>query len=272
MHNKKAIVVISFVSPFDETKTKDSGGIEAAFENVSPAYDQYRAFTSNIIRKRLAARGIMIDDPEAILQKLQEQGYKEIFLQPTHLLHGEEFEQKILTLKTKFADKFQRIIIGEPLIYTADDYQLLVAALKAHAADTKENEGIVFMGHGTPRANNQAHGYTYVKLQELFDELKLPFLVGTVEDEDTPNFAEVLQKIQDRGYKHVHLYPLMVVAGDHANNDMYGDEPDSWKSQIEALGVSTTGHLNGIGRYASVQALYVQHILRVLSMLKAHQQ
>ena len=264
MKNKKALIVISFGSTFDETRKRDIGGIEAALATALPDFDQYRAFTSGIIRKRLAARGIFIDDVEALLPKLATAGYEEVLLAPTHLLHGEEFEQKILALKEKFLPLFKSITISRPLIVTEEDYQLAVSALLEQLPPLAEGEGVIFMGHGTPRANNAAHGYTYVKLQELFDQCQVPVVVGTVEDEDTPNFATVLERLQQRGYKHVHLYPLMVVAGDHANNDMYGDEPDSWKSQIEALGISTTGHLNGIGRYPAIQRLYIQHALQAL--------
>ena len=101
------------------------------------------------------------------------------------------------------------------------------------------------MGHGTPRNNNKAHGYTYVKLQEIFDSMKFPVIVGTVEEEDTPNFEAVLEKLQERKYKHVHMSPLMVVAG---------------------LGIKTTGHLCGLGRSKAIQAIYIQHVLRVLSL------
>lgn len=263
--NKKALVVISFGSTFDETRKQDIGGIEYALATAFPAYDQYRAFTSKIIRRRLAARNVFVDDTETILNKLVDLGYEEVILQPTHLLHGEEFEQKILALRDKFLPLFQKIIISQPLIVSEEDFKLVAAALLRQLPALQPREGVIFMGHGSPRANNSSFGYTYVKLQETFDELEAPFLVGTVEDEDMPNLATVLAKLQQRGYKHVHLYPLMVVAGDHANNDMYSDEPDSWKSQIEALGITTTGHLNGIGRFTSIQALYVQHVLTALS-------
>lgn len=263
--NKKALVVISFGSTFDETRLKDIGGIEQALANAFPAYDQYRAFTSNIIRKRLAQRGIIIDDTETVLRKLQEAGYEEVVLQPTHLLHGEEFEQKVLALKERFHDAFRSIIISRPLIVSDSDYQLAAAALIAQLPQLGADEGVIFMGHGTPRNNNQAHGCTYVKLQAIFDAMQQPIIIGTVEDEDKPNLEDVLSRVKERHYKHVHLYPLMVVAGDHANNDMYGDEDDSWKSQIEALGIATTGHLNGMGRYKSVQALYIQHVLKALA-------
>lgn len=262
--SKKALVVISFGSTFADTRVHDIGGIEQALAEAFPAYDQYRAFTSSIIRKRLKERGLEIDDTPTVLDKLKERGYEEIILQPTHLLHGEEFEQKILALREQYLPCFKNIIISKPLIVDEHDYRLVAAALIAQLPPCAKTEGVVFMGHGTPRNNNKAHGYTYLKLQSLFDELKAPVLVGTVEDEDKPNFAAVLAEIQKRGYTKVHLYPLMVVAGDHANNDMYGEDEDSWKSQIEAKGIATEGHLNGIGRYKAIQALYIQHVLQAM--------
>lgn len=265
MDSKKALVVISFGSTFDETRTHDIGGIEQALAAAFPAYDQYRAFTSVIVRKRLAERGIHIDDTETVLQKLLAAGYEEVILQPTHLLHGEEFEQKVLTLKEKFSG-FKKFIISQPLIVNDEDYKLAAAAITVQIPPLAADEGVVLMGHGTPRNNNQAHGQTYVKLQKIFDAMGQPIIVGTVEEEDTPNFEAVLAKLKERNYKHVHMYPLMVVAGDHANNDMYGDEEDSWKTQIEALGIKTTGHLCGLGRSKAIQSLYIQHVLRALSI------
>lgn len=265
MDSKKALVVISFGSTFDETRTHDIGGIEQALVAAFPAYDQYRAFTSVIVRRRLAERGIHIDDTEAVLQKLQAAGYEEVILQPTHLLHGEEFEQKVLSLKEKFPG-FKKFVISQPLIVSDEDYKLAAAAIMVQLPPLAEGEGVVLMGHGTPRANNKAHGETYVKLQSLFDAMGLPIVVGTVEEADTPNFQFVLAKLKAAQYTHVHMYPLMVVAGDHANNDMYGDDEDSWKTQIEALGIKTTGHLCGLGRAKAIQALYIQHVLHALSI------
>lgn len=265
MSNKKALVVISFGSTFDDTRISDIGGIEQALANAFPAFDQYRAFTSSIIRKRLGGRGIKVDDPETVLLQLKEKGYNEVLLQPTHLLHGEEFEQKILALLDKYSASFESILVSSPLIVSEEDYKLAAVALIAQLPALNENEGVVFMGHGTPRNNNKAHGYTYNKLQEIFDGMKANIVVGTVEDEDSPNFEAVMAEVAKRNYKKVHMYPLMVVAGDHANNDMYGDEEDSWKSQLEAAGIATEGHLNGIGRYPAIQALYVQHVLQALA-------
>lgn len=267
MTNKKALVVVSFGSTFAETRKYDIGGIEQAIADAFPEYDQYRAFTSAIVRKRLAAQSIKVSDLEETLQQLKEKGYEEILLQPTHLLHGEEFEQKVLALKEKYAADFQNILLGNPLICSDEDYKETASALAEQFPSLKKNEGVIFMGHGSPRPNNKAFRYTYVKLQEIFDSMNLPVLVGTVEDEDAPNLEAVLTALQKRGYTKVHMYPLMVVSGDHANNDMYGDEPDSWKTQIEALGIATEGHLNGIGRYKTIQNLYIRHIVQVLSTI-----
>lgn len=265
MTNKKAMLVISFGSTFDDTRTKDIGGIEQAMAAAFPAYDQYRAFTSNIIRKRLGERGIMVDDADTALAKLAAAGYTEVLVQPTHLLHGEEFEQKVLALKEKYAASFAKFIISKPLITDDADYPLVAAALIAQLPALEEGEGVVLMGHGSPRNNNKSFGRTYVKLQEIFDSMGCPVVLGTVEEDDVPNFEAVLELLKERKYSKVHMFPLMVVAGDHANNDMYSDEEDSWKTAIEALGISTEGHLYGMGRNKSVQALYVHHMLEALS-------
>ena len=125
------------------------------------------------------------------------------------------------------------------------------------------------MGHGTPRNNNKAHGYTYVKLQEIFDSMKFPVIVGTVEEEDTPNFEAVLQKLQERKYQHVHMYPLMVVAGDHANNDMAGADDDSWLSQFQASGdfESVECQIAGLGEIEDIQQRYIEHTKAAIDSL-----
>lgn len=270
MNKKKALIVISFGSTFDDTRKKDIDGIAAALAEAFPAYDLYQAFTSNIIRNILAKRNIFIDSVESILQKLVTLGYEEILIQPTHLLHGEEFEQKILAIQNKYSHYFHKFTISKPLITFEEDYHLTAAVLVSMLPPLHNYDGVVFMGHGTPRSNNNSYGRTYNKLQQTFDEMQQPILVGTVEEADSPNLKDILQAIQQRGYKHIHLFPLMVVAGDHATSDMYGEEESSWKSQIEALGITTTGHLSGMGRYKAVQALYIHHTLRALSLIEKH--
>lgn len=260
--NDKAVVVVSFGSTFDDTRTKDIGGIEEAISKAFPNRDFKRAFTSYIIMERLEKnKGIKVKDLETTLQDLKKAGYKDILVQPTHLLHGEEYEKKVVTTVNKFKGEFDKIVISDPLMVDKNDFALAASAVATQFPTLQKGEGIVLMGHGSPRDNNKSFGNTYKILQETFDKMGLPVVVGTVEEVDTPNVDAVLEQVKARGYKNVHMFPIMIVAGDHANNDMYGDEEDSWKSLIEAMGVKTVGHLQGLGRNAAVQALYVQHAI-----------
>ena len=229
--NDKAVVVVSFGSTFDDTRTKDIGGIEEAVAKAFPNRDFKRAFTSYIIMERLEKnKGIKVNDLPATLKELKKAGYKDILVQPTHLLHGEEYEHKVLSTVDKFKGDFDRIVVSDPLMVGKNDFAIAASAVATQFPTLGKGEGVVLMGHGSPRDNNQSFGNTYKMLQETFDKMGLPVVVGTVEEVDTPNVDEVLEQIKARGYKTVHMFPLMIVAGDHANNDMYGDEEDSWKS------------------------------------------
>lgn len=265
MNSKKAFITVSFGSTFAETRLKDIGGIEKALQEAFPAYDHFSAFTSSIVRRQLAKEDIFIDDPDTLLEKLVAKGYTDIFIQPTHLLHGEEFEQKILVLRDKYAACLNSFVLSKPLITDEHDYPITAAAVAAQFPVLQPGEGIVLMGHGSPRKNNKSFGFTYLKLQEIFDKMQLPVVVGTVEDEDAPNFDAVLAQLSQRKYAKVHMFPLMVVAGDHANNDMYGDEEDSWKTNIEKLGIQTEGHLYGLGRNKAIQSVYIHHALETIA-------
>lgn len=258
--NDKAVVVVSFGSTFDDTRTKDIGGIEEAIAKAFPNRDFKRAFTSYIIMERLEKnKGIKVNDLPTTLKELKKAGYKDILVQPTHLLHGEEYEHKVLTTVDKFKGDFDRIIVSDPLMVDKNDFAIAASAVATQFPTLGKGDGIVLMGHGSPRDNNKSFGNTYKMLQETFDKMGLPVVVGTVEEVDSPNVDEVMEQIKARDYKTVHMFPLMIVAGDHASNDMYGDEEDSWKTMIEAMGIKTVGHLEGIGRNAAVQAIYVQH-------------
>ncbi len=259
--NDKALVVVSFGTTFDETREKDIGGIETALASAFPNRDVKRAFTSNIIMKRLGDRKIHIDNLDATLTKLKKEGYKDVLIQPTHLLHGEEFELKIVPTVNKHKDAFSRIILSDPLMVNDFDINIAASAVATQFPVLQKGEGIILMGHGSPRDNNKSFKNTYPKLQAAFDKMDLPVVVGVVEEDDTPNLEEALELLKKRGYKKVYMYPLMLVAGDHAANDMYSDEDDSWKVHIEKMGIKTDGFLQGIGRNAAVQALYIQHAI-----------
>jgi sirohydrochlorin cobaltochelatase len=265
--NTKAVIVVSFGTTFEEARIKDIGGIEESIKNAFPNRDFFRANTSYIVMKRNAQKGIYVTYLADTLTGLKESGYTDILVQPTHLLHGEEYEKKVLVTITKFENEFNRLVTGKPLISCKEDYAITASALATQFPMLHKDEGIILMGHGSPRDNNRSFGNTYNNLQKSFDAMGLPVIVGTVEEVDSPNIDAVLKILAMRSYKTVHMYPLMIVAGDHAHNDMYGDDEDSWKAKIEKKGVKTIGHLAGIGRNKAIQSLYVQHAISALSVM-----
>lgn len=215
--NDKAVVVVSFGSTFDDTRTKDIGGIEEAVAKAFPNRDFKRAFTSYIIMERLEKnKGIKVNDLPATLKELKKAGYKDILVQPTHLLHGEEYEHKVLTTVDKFKGDFDRIVVSDPLMVGKNDFAIAASAVATQFPTLGKGEGVVLMGHGSPRDNNQSFGNTYKMLQETFDKMGLPVVVGTVEEVDTPNVDEVLEQIKARGYKTVDILVKVYAEGHSA--------------------------------------------------------
>jgi len=259
--NTKAIVVVSFGTTVQDARINDLGGIETAIKKAFPMRTFFKANTSYVVIKRNAQNGIHIKDLSTTLSDLKKLGYKDILVQPTHLLHGEEYEKKVLETVNKFQKDFTRLVVGKPLISKKEDYALTAFAVATQFPLLQKDEGIILMGHGSPRNNNKSFGNTYNNLQAEFDAMQLPVIVGTVEEFDSPNINTVLNVLAERGYKQVHMYPLMLVAGDHAINDMYGNDADSWKKKIEKIGVKTIGHMVGLGRNTAIQGLYVTHAL-----------
>ena len=264
--NTKAVIVVSFGTTFDDARIKDIGGIENAIKNAFANRDFFSSNTSHIVMKRNAQNGVYIKDLATTLTNLKELCYTDILVQPTHILHGEEYEKKVLETIAKFKNEFSRLVVGNPLISNKEDFSIVAAALATQFPLLQPGEGIILMGHGSPRDNNKSFGNTYNNLQKSFDAMKLPVIVGTVEEDDSPNIEAVLNVLAMRNYKTVHMYPLMVVAGDHAHNDMYSSDEESWKTKIEKTGVKTRGYLVGIGRNPAIQSLYVQHAIIATSL------
>jgi len=264
--NTKAVIVVSFGTTFDDARIKDIGGIENAIKNAFANRDFFSSNTSHIVMKRNAQKGVYIKDLATTLTNLKELCYTDILVQPTHILHGEEYEKKVLETIAKFKNEFSRLVVGNPLISNKEDFSIVAAALATQFPLLQPGEGIILMGHGSPRDNNKSFGNTYNNLQKSFDAMKLPVIVGTVEEDDSPNIEAVLNVLAMRNYKTVHMYPLMVVAGDHAHNDMYSSDEESWKTKIEKTGVKTRGYLVGIGRNPAIQSLYVQHAIIATSV------
>lgn len=262
---KKAIVVTSFGTTYDDARAANIESVEKAIQASFPDYEVRRAFTSKIVLKRLAERGIIINDLEKTLADLKKEGYREVVVQTTHLTPGEEFDNKVMAVVNKHlqAKSFPKLVVGRPLLTypgengKTDDFQVMAEALKMQMPILQmPGRAIVFMGHGSPHKHNPAYGL----LQQRLTEAGLNAVVGVVEETDHPNFEDALKMIEERGYTKVTLMPLLLVAGDHANNDMAGAEDSSWKNKLGKKGYQVQAYLHGLGENTDVQDIYVQHV------------
>jgi len=261
---KKAIVVVSFGTTYEDARKACIESVENKIRDSFPDYEVRRAFTSKIVMKRLAERdNLYVDSLEQALDKLQQEGFKEVIIQTTHLTPGEEYDKKVVAVVHKYAKAFDKLAIGRPALVfsgesgTPDDLAIAVEALKTQMPLLPmPDRAVVFMGHGSPHQHNPA----YQALQDKLDAAGLNAVVGVVEETDTPNFEDVQKRLHEKGIKRVILMPLMLVAGDHANNDMAGDEKDSWKSKLTAQGYQVETYLHGLGENAAFQDIYVQHV------------
>ncbi|SFU46858.1 Cobalamin biosynthesis protein CbiK, Co2+ chelatase [Butyrivibrio sp. M55] len=273
----KEILVVSFGTSFNGSRSEDIGGIEKALATAYPDYAVRRAFTAQIIINHVLARdGEAIDNVEQALERAVSNGVKELIVQPTHLMHGAEYDELMEALK-KYESKFTKVAVAEPLLGEVGkdatvinkDKETVAKAVVAEAVkeakfdsiDAAEKDGTAFvlMGHGTSHTAN----VTYSQMQTQMEKLGYKnVFIGTVEGEpEETELSKVIDKVKAAGYKKVVLRPLMVVAGDHANNDMAGDDDDSWKSGFEASGAfeKVDCQISGLGRIADVQKLYVEH-------------
>ena len=248
------LLVVSFGTSFNDSRRLTVGAIEAALEAAFPAWSVRRGFTSQIIIDHVFSRdGEVIDNVTQALDRAVDNGVKTLVVQPTHLMNGFEYTDLVDELAT-YADAFEAIAVGEPLLTTDEDFAAVADAIvEATAAYDDGETAICFMGHGTEADSNGV----YAKMQTvLTDKGCANYFVGTVEA--TPSVEDVLALVQAGNYKKVVLRPLMIVAGDHANNDMAGDDKDSWKSIFEAAGFEVTCVVEGLGQLEAVQNLCVQ--------------
>lgn len=249
------LLVISFGTSFNDSRRLTIGAIEDALEKALPDYSVRRGFTSNIIIDHVNKRdGILIDDVDAALKRAVDNGVKNLVVQPTHLMNGLEYND-ILDEVAQYSDAFENVVFGEPLLTSDDDFKKVEQAIVDWTKEYDDGEtAICFMGHGTEADSNGV----YQKMQDMLTADGYEnYFVGTVEA--TPTLDDVLAKVQAGEYKKVILEPLMVVAGDHANNDMAGDEEDSWKSVFEGAGYEVECLLRGLGENEDIRQIYVEH-------------
>ena len=281
------LLVVSFGTSFNDSRAQDIKGIEDALQEAYPDWSVRRAFTAQIIINHVEARDQEnIDNMDQALQRAVDNGVKNLVIQPTHLMHGAEYDEMVEAVDG-YKDKFESVAISEPMLGEVGDDATVInddkkavaqaitdaaceeAGYDDMAAAADDGTAFVFMGHGTSHTAN----VTYDQMQTQMDDLGFTnAFIGTVEGEPEDTECQaVIEKIKDAGFKKVVLRPLMVVAGDHANNDMAGDDEDSWKSQFEAAGAFDTvdTQIAGLGRIQAVEDLYVAHTKDAIDSLGA---
>lgn len=253
--SKKAILAVSFGTSHWDTLEKNIAAIERDLAAAYPDWEVRRAFTSGMILRKLRQRdGVEIDDTAQALARLHREGFDTVVVQPTHVMNGEEYH-KLLAQAEPYRARFARMSFGRPLLTAAEDYaalgRALMEALPAQRADT----AVLYMGHGSEHQANSA----YALMEYAFHDLgRKDVVIGTVEG--YPGFGEALRRLKERPQvRRVELRPLMTVAGDHAKNDLAGDEEDSWRRRLEAEGYETVCVLTGLGEHPAVRALFVEH-------------
>ncbi len=252
--DKQAILAVSFGTSHFDTLEKTIAAIEAELAAAFPERTLRRAFTSGMILRKLEREGTHIDDVPQALERLADEGYVDVAVQPTHILNGDEYD-KLMAQAATFAGRFARLAFGKPLLTAEADYRALADALLSDLPAPSEDAAVLYMGHGTGHYANAA----YTQLEYLLHDLgRRDIVIGTVEG--YPGFDEALRRLKERhAVRRVELRPLMVVAGDHAKNDLAGDEPDSWKSMLEAEGYQVSCVLRGLGENPGVRALFAAH-------------
>ena len=272
---EKELLVVSFGTSFNDSRVADIKSVEDALQEANPDWSVRRAFTAQIIINHIQARdGEKIDNMDQALERAVANGVKQLVVQTTHLMHGAEYDEMCAAID-KVRDQFDSVEIAEPLLGEVGDDATVInadkeAVAKAVVAAALEESGYettaaakdagvayVLMGHGTAHVAKVTYSQMATQMAELGYE---NVFVGTVEGEPEETSCEaVIEAVKNAGYTTVVLRPLMVVAGDHANNDMAGADDDSWKTMFEVAGFTVNCQISGLGRIADVQALYVAH-------------
>lgn len=276
------LLVVSFGTSYNDSRVEDIKGIEDALQEAYPDWSVRRAFTSQIIINHIQARdGECIDNMDQALERAVKNNVKNLIVQPTHLMHGAEYDELVKAVE-HYQDKFESVKVAEPLLGEVgsdasainSDKEAVAKAVTAQAVETagydsldaakEDGTAFVFMGHGTSHTAKVSYSQMQTQMQVLgYDNV----FIGTVEGEPEETSCEaIIEAVKNAGYKKVILRPLMVVAGDHANNDMAGEDEDSWKSLFEDSGFfeQVDVQIAGLGGIEAIQQIYVDHTAAVI--------
>ncbi len=254
---KQGILVVSFGTTYGNTLKACIESVENKIAAAFQTYEIRRDFTSGMVIKKLRERDkIFIDNTTEALEKMKKAGFKEVIVQPLHIIPGIEYE-KIKTAVESFKNDggFKKIVLGRPLLYKMKDYKIAVKALQKQIPKLNNNQAVVLMGHGTYHFSNAC----YACLQSVIDTEKLlNVFLATVES--YPELNDIIPKLKVKKITEVTLMPYMLVAGDHAQNDMAGEEDESWANILKKEGFSVNIHLQGLGENSAYQDIYVEHV------------
>ena len=263
--NKDAVLVMTFGTTFTDTRAKTIDAVEAAIQKAHPDVPVFEAYTSHIIIDRVKAKeGITKLTPEEAFEKLQKEGYTRVAVVSLDVIPGMEYSYDSVVTKMQ-VPHFKKISLATPLMYfqgTEGEPDQVVDFLKALSSQFPKM-GTLIMAHGTPHPGNAYYSVIQDRLHQLGMNNVFVYSV-----EGRPNLEDVIPKLKAGGYKHVTLMPIMMVAGDHANNDMAGDDPDSHKSQLKAAGFDVSTYIHGLGENANVRGLYVDRATEAIEALQ----
>lgn len=263
-HSSTGILLISFGTSHSETRKKTIEAMEQEIRSAFSQYPVFHAWTSPRIISKLKKIGHIVPTPQEALQKMLEQGIRRILVQPTYILNAIE-NQLMKDWVNSFADKFDSITFGTPLLTSETDFQNVLLAVTQEFFPLNADTALVLMGHGSEHPANIA----YTQLQTLCTTSGYRnIFVGTVEA--TPSLDDILAALGSTDYRRIILAPLMLVAGDHAVNDMAGSSPASWKNRLLAEGYSVTPVLKGLGEYPAIRDIFVKHAKEALNRLNLY--
>ncbi len=252
---RKAILVTSFGTSYNDTREKTIDALEREVADSFPDYEVRRAWTSRMIIKKLAQRdGVRIDYITEAIDRLSDEGFDEVIVQPTHIMNGEEYDYVADAVETH-RGSIGRIVMGTPLLTTSEDYDRTVDAIRSCLVPLAGKRSLVLMGHGTAHYANAAYSELQMKLWSHGAD---SVFVTTVEG--YPGYEDTLRLMEHRGCGKAVVLPFMIVAGDHANNDMAGDDDDSLRSFLTRNGFEVECVIRGLGEFSGFRKLFIEHI------------
>lgn len=260
----KALLVVSFGTSYNDTRAVTIEATEKVLSDAYPDYEFVRAFTAQIIIDKLKERdGLEIFNIEEAMDYLVENDFGTIVVQPLHVMNGAEYDD-LMAVIDEYEDNFSDIKIGKPLLSSTEDFENVVEVVAGEMPELQEGEALLLMGHGTHHHANTAYSaLDYMFKYKGYDNV----YVGTVEG--FPTLNSIIEQIEDKNYTKLYLMPFMIVAGDHANNDMAGDEEDAWKMILKGEGYDIEPILMGLGQMEGIQQMYLEHLESAIEGEKA---